>query len=402
MAQVCDGDTAPTHAIGEFGSDDCQQTCPNYNTSYQAAFLPAVTAPNGEHITGSHSWTTVATTKNTYIQQGGQQEDGWPCVCTASVYFYTNSGSESGRTGIDGLAQFPDYHEYTVAAQSQPPVKGDPGIDLWIAAYSAMGVAGCDTPGLECGQSVYWSNGWVWTLPPQSWWVWQPSYIQNDDCAAAWASQQGSPIVVDLDGMDFSGAFTSAEDGVVFSLFPAQAPVKTAWSRPGRRIGFLAVHRVLPQYGEKERAISNGDLPTVPFMPAAPPANWKIANSGELFGNFTSQRGKSGIRHNGFEALALLDTVAYGGNGDGVIDSKDQAWQWLRLWIDTSHTGDSTKGELLTMEQAGIKAISLTYRSDDRKDQYGNTLRYRGTVIMHDGYPTTPLIYDVYFQSVKP
>jgi hypothetical protein len=47
------------------------------------------------------------------------------------------------------------------------------------------------------------------------------------------------------------------------------------------------------------------------------------------------------------------------------------------LWVDSNHNGISEPQELLTMQQAGVEAISLSYASDNWTDPYGNQFRSR-------------------------
>lgn len=128
--------------------------------------------------------------------------------------------------------------------------------------------------------------------------------------------------------------------------------------------------------------------------------NGKIDNGQELFGNFTPQR--KSANPNGYLALAEYDRPENGGNGDGIIDSRDAAFSKLLLWIDEDHDGISQPNELHTLPELGVYSLSLHYR-DDRSlfDQYGNWLHYQGTLNpdpldgeSKDGRMT----YDVFFQ----
>jgi hypothetical protein len=179
-----------------------------------------------------------------------------------------------------------------------------------------------------------------------------------------------SPIIIDVTGNGFH--LTSAAGGVVFDISGTGHPVQISWTAADSNNAFLAL----------------------------PASDGLIHGGKELFGTSTPQPPSQ--EPNGFKALAVYDLATNGGNGDGIIDSKDAIFNSLRLWIDANHDGIAQPDELHTLSSLGVESISLKYRLSRRKDQYGNQFRYRGEVTMKtsDGGEDERVTYDVLLTSV--
>ena len=169
------------------------------------------------------------------------------------------------------------------------------------------------------------------------------------DCACCQpACSLQSPIILDVTGGGF--LLTDTAQGVLFDISGAGKAVQIAWTAPGAQDAFLCL----------------------------PDANGSCDDGKDLFGNFTPQPPSK--TPNGFAALAVYDQPANGGNGDGVIDSRDAIFNRLRLWIDANHDGISQPSEVFTLPSLGVYSISLDYKWDGRTDSYGNIFRYHAQV----------------------
>jgi hypothetical protein len=206
----------------------------------------------------------------------------------------------------------------------------------------------CSYPGTGC-PSDYYDGGWGCCAFPNP-----------------------SPILIDTTGRGFY--LTDAKGGVLFDIRGDAHPIQIGWTASDANNAFLAL----------------------------PGADGLVHNGKQLFGNFTPQ--PQSATPNGFAALAVYDDPKNGGNGDGVIDSKDAIFSSLRLWIDANHDGIAQPNEMHTLPELGVTSISLDYYEDKRRDEYGNLFRYRAKInpddtdLSHVGR----IAYDVFFVQLRP
>lgn len=200
-------------------------------------------------------------------------------------------------------------------------------------------------------------------LPPES--------IDNNCDGIDDHTQCYSPIILDTTGNGF--ALTNRDNGVEFDLLPGGTKERIPWTQAGSDDAWLVLDR-----------------------------NWngRIDDGSELFGNFTPQ--PMSPDPNGFEALAVFDTRAAGGNNNGSFDAGDRRFVDVRLWIDRNHDGVSQVRELSRLSDVGLMAISLNYREFRRRDEWGNWFRFGARVDDGRGREVGPWAFDVYLGAAPP
>ena len=199
---------------------------------------------------------------------------------------------------------------------------------------------------MECDScdGTWYCDGTECPLPPPNYECPGGSYIQCT--ASGWQCvSQGSPIIIDTKGEGFH--LTNLQNGVKFAFFPGKTPVQMSWTNATYSNGFLVLDR-------------NGD--------------GMINDGSELFGSEAPQ--PANTHPNGFNALAVYDLSANGGNANGMIDPGDAVWSQLRVWIDSNHDGVSQPNELHPLSDFRIDRIGLRYRANRYIDQFGNQFRY--------------------------
>jgi hypothetical protein len=167
------------------------------------------------------------------------------------------------------------------------------------------------------------------------------------DAAHAKLDNSGTPIILDLNG---DGVKTlSINSGVKFDLFATGKAVNTGWVSSGD--GLLVLDR-------------NHD--------------GQINDGSELFGSAT-KLANGQTSPDGYTALRELDA-----NHDGVIDSKDAAYNDLKLWVDSNSDGVTEAGELKSLASLNVASISVNAQVGSATEN-GNLLGLTSTYQTIDG-----------------
>jgi hypothetical protein len=314
-----------------------------------------------EHQTGNHY--NVATTSGSCTYRSGTA--GW-CTVTSTA----SGDSSTYEAGI--LSTLVDQHVAGAAAKGGRGT-GYGGASATAYAEGVGSIRSCFA-GL-CDVTISISGplpegGFSISFPPDALWNSLPIGYGLTCEAESVDPQGGTPIVVDAYGEGFH--LTSADKGVTFDVFADGKPIDISWTDPAYHNGWLVLDR-------------NG--------------NGKIDSGEELFGNVTPQ--PTTPRPNGYLALAVFDTLAAGGNGDGIISSKDAVFSNLRIWIDTNQDGISQPDELHTLPSLGITSLALKYHPSDREDAYGNHFRLQSRVNPDGGDIKDRKDYDVFLVRKK-
>jgi len=178
-----------------------------------------------------------------------------------------------------------------------------------------------------------------------------------------------TPIVVDILGNGFS--LTSIENGVMFDIDVDGDLEQTAWTAEGSDDAFLFFD------------IDNDNMVTAT----------------ELFGNHNTLLSGEYVR-DGFVELAELDLIDYDGNDDGIIDKKDYYFDYLSLWQDANHNGESEPDEVIRLKDVGIESVSLDLEEIDWTDEYGNWIEFASWALGKDKNKNKSFVFytaDIWF-----
>ena len=157
------------------------------------------------------------------------------------------------------------------------------------------------------------------------------------------------PLILDLNGDGVRT--TGAHQPVFFDLDGDGARERIAWTDPATEEGFLYL-----DLNHKGR----------------------VEDGSELFGVGTVMPDGTRSR-DGFEALSMYDSVAQGGNADGIIDSNDEIWNRLRLWVDRNHNGVCEPNETGPIHNYHVESIRLDATKAAVLDEAGNLHQFAST-----------------------
>ena len=206
------------------------------------------------------------------------------------------------------------------------------------------------------------------------------SFVKLDECWAAnsvnaTATERGvcdqpndcrvSPILLSCQADPW--ILTSVDRGVDFDFDGDGSPARSAWTRADSPLAFLFTD--LDGTGCPE-------------------------SGAELFGE-NRLVGEGILAENGFEALDGYDS-----DRNGWITRADRSWSELRLWVDHSHDGLCTSGEVASLDEARVQAIQIAYGTSDFVDRHGNAFRYYSQAVCREpGGTVRRPVWDVYLAT---
>ena len=285
---------------------------------------------------------------------GKEAIDSW--METAAVEFWTNWYNGGGEHIVDTVMEYRDnwligkamiddaYGEFKDNWNIGANMMYDEFLDFaenWYYGAEEINenwLIGADMIGDFFAEGYSnWEAGWDMILG---------TFRKNENDINTASKMKYDPLILDLAGDGFNVA--SKVDGTHFDLDVNGYAEKINWTKTD---GYLCLDL-------------NG--------------NNKIDNGRELFGDSTLLEDNKEAK-NGFEALAQYDL-----NGDGVIDSNDEIFDKLKIWVDTNGNGDST-GELVSLKELGIISISLNFETNAEKINSEAHITDVASVVFEDG-----------------
>lgn len=403
--------SAQINDCGVDGNPPCQ--CSGWDTVLDTTETFPTCTSIAHHDTDYHYHSASSTNYCSYYANGSRGEDGeYPCAATAQI-IWTAGSNYGGDLGAVYYGYSPTYNQHLIGLnQIGQSVNGPSATALGAAAISANDCQTGNDPG--CGYVAIGFGGANGVTP-----IYNPNEgefgsilleqaFSAEQCCPYEEAPYGSPIVIDFSGRNFDGAFTSITDGIRFPFFGDRL-LQMSWTAKGPQVGFLVLNRDEATAGQP---LVDGRLVAKWRQEPQAVQPFRVASAREMFGNITNQPVQKSQRAaaeamaqqhkpwptNGFIALAEFDLPEFGGNGDDFLDSGDAVWPHLMVWIDTAHDGDSTRGTMKTLDEMGIKAISLNYTESNRCDSNGNCIKYTGSVVLKDPTHLPFSIGDVYFR----
>ncbi|WP_432377511.1 SdrD B-like domain-containing protein [Duganella sp. P38] len=167
------------------------------------------------------------------------------------------------------------------------------------------------------------------------------TFLESGENDMSWDASI-TPIVIDLNG---DGVHTISKDAFTgkFDLLGTGSAIQSGWISSSD--GFLAVDH-------------NG--------------NGKIDDISELFGGVS--------KGSGFAKLADYDS-----NHDGVVDANDALFAELRIWRDANSNGVTDAGELMTLKDAGVASLTVSYTELPYLDANNNLHLERSSATLASG-----------------
>ena len=178
----------------------------------------------------------------------------------------------------------------------------------------------------------------------------------------------------------------TAADAAKAALLPRRDPLTFDLNGDGlNTVGVSTTNPILFDHNADGIKTGTGWVqPDDAFLVLDKNGNGTIDNGRELFGDATL-KSNGQLASNGFDALADLDTIANGGNADGIVNASDTQYAGLRLWRDLNQDGISQTGELFTLASQNIIGINVASNAHSQILPNGNQLADTGSFIKADG-----------------